>query len=59
MTLLLITDDLVSSNFFKLVMVAIILLWYLDFTGYIQKSNVTLFKCQYLQYAKGENRCQL
>ena len=46
-------------------MLYILLLWYLDSTGYILKSNGTLFKCQYLQYAKEgkpldeseENKC--
>lgn len=40
MKLLFIKDELVSCSF-KEMMVEIILLWYLDFTGYIQKSNVT------------------
>lgn len=40
MKLLFIKDELVSRSFQEM-MVKIILLWYLDFTGYIQKSNVT------------------
>lgn len=45
--------------FFKWMMVDSILLWYLSSTGYLQKSNATLFKCHYFEYARGENRRQL